>query len=135
MSVQEIENLRRQLVSKPREEISRTQTPRKKRADYTLQEWTEYKRAKEREYDAKRRARKREEGASMNLEQRRELREGARRKANPPPSCQALDTVIAALQGLEKAAASREEPASGALAELESHLRERVQKLKVSIRQ
>lgn len=134
MSLDEIENLRRQLVSKPKESVDITpREPRKKKADYTLQEWTEYKRAKEREYDAKRRAKKRAEGATIPLEERRALREAARRKTNPPPSSQAFDTVIVAMQALEKAAASREEPATGALAELESHLRDRVRKLRETI--
>lgn len=121
MSAEEIESVRRQLLSKPKEPAIPSRAPRKKRSDYTLQEWTEYKRAREREYDAKRRAKKREEGATMPLEQRREMREAAKKRANPASSSVALDIVVAAAQALQKAG---EEPASGALGELQVHLRE-----------
>ncbi len=104
-----------------------------RRSDYSLQEWIEYQRALERGYDAKRRAKKREQGSEMTIDERRIQREEARRRADPPPSAHALDTVILALQGLEKAAAQREEPAYGALAELEEFLKKKVAHLRTTI--
>lgn len=104
--------------------------PRLRKADCTLQEWTEHQRALERGYDAKRRARKRLEGNAVPLEERRIAR-AKKEQANPPAADFAFDTLIAAIQGLEKAAAHRDAPAEGMLLELETHLRSRIARLKM----
>lgn len=52
---------------------------RLRKQDYSVQEWTEIDRAREREYDAKRRARKKEELKTTTLDERRRVREQSRK--------------------------------------------------------
>lgn len=106
---------------------------RKRRSDYTLQEWTEHQRALERGYDAKRRAKKRADGEQLTSEERRELREIAKKKANPPPSAYALDTVIVAAQALGLSIDAKDEVAKNSLADLEALIKERISRLRSTI--
>ena len=62
---------------------------RQRRQDYTLQEWTERQRALERGYDAKRRAKKRDEPVPIKISTMKE-----------PRAEEALDLVVAATQAL-----------------------------------
>lgn len=118
----------------PKETVEKVQTDRARRSDFsTLQEWTERDRQKEREYDAKRRARRRAEGPQLTMEERRVQQAAAHRRSHPPPSSQAMDTVICAMQALQLAAGKRDESASGTLAELEEHLKSRISRLKESV--
>lgn len=133
MELLEIEELRKQLLSRPKDPV---QGPRKmKRSDCTLQEWTDHQRALERGYDAKRRAKKREAGPELTMDERRAKREAIQRRANPPPASNALDTVVSALEALTMAASQGQQPATGCLAELEEHIRERLSRLKNTIQQ
>lgn len=99
------------------------------RANYTLEEWTERKRKLERGYDAKRRARKRDEDKST-LAQRRMMRETQIKKANPPSSEFALNTVVMALQAL-----TLPSPDEAGVAVLEDCLRKRLAVLRETVAQ
>lgn len=107
---------------------------RARRSDFSsLQEWTERDRKMERVYDAKRRARKREEGSQIPIEERRKLAVASYRRAHPPPSSYAMDTVICAMEALQTESDRRDKPASGALAELGDHLKSRIARLKETV--
>lgn len=80
---------------------------RKRRADCTVQEWTEHERALERSYDAKRRAKKREQGAQIPIEERRLKRKP---RPDPPSSDKIIDIIVSAVQGLEMSASKKDDP-------------------------
>ncbi len=96
---------------------------RQRRQDYTLETWTDFRRERERGYDAKRRAKRRE---GLDADARRALREAAEKRANPPPSEFALETVLAAAGALYRSQNIPSPEASETLIELHSHLRERL---------
>ena len=67
------------------------------------------------------------------MQERRAQQVSVYRRSHPPPSSQAMDTVMCSIQSLELAIGQKDKPASGTLAELEEHLRSRISRLKESI--
>lgn len=76
-------------------------------------------------YDAKRRARRREQGQELSFEERRAKREQPR-ETGGQSSEHLLETIVLAMQGLTASLNQREAPASGALAEVQETVRQRL---------
>lgn len=100
---------------------------RRRREEFaSVQEWFDHKRSLARIVDARRRAKRAAEGPQKCLDDRRAEREAAARRANPPPSAYALDTVVFLTQTLAKNGVSSS-TAAEVIDERVKHLRKTIE--------